>query len=471
MLSEVSPPSPAPRRQRVESSRSRRCWGLLGAGPAKSPSRSSRWLHRMSRLSGNSAPRRASIAFLACLTGLGATACSSSKSSAGQLSSLHGSTILVGQLTSITGAVGNSTTLVAKQTLDAWVSYVNASGGINGHPVKLITIDDHSSPALASVGANRLVADHVVAVVGLFAVQTTSVWEPIFAKAHIPVIGGAPYFPSWTTDPNMFPANTTFPGEILDLILTARSRAATNFGVIYDTANPSGAQAIPLLRSIAPTLGVKFTTAVGASNSAPDFTAQCLSLHQAGTTAVMNDGINNIQKVADECSQQGFKPTWVLPEGGINYPPAYTDPALQGAVSAQGEFPWFLTSTPATRQFHDALRRYSPSVLTSQQPLVAAPSAYIWTAAMVFQKAATDGISATDTSPSAADIFNGLYQITGDTLGGLAPVPLTYNRDKPTGSINCWFVTSLQNGQPTAPFGMRPQCVPGAPPIGHVPGF
>lgn len=60
------------------------------------------------------------------------------------------------------------------------VSYINGQGGINGHPVKAITIDDQGNAADAAVAANQLVADHVVAIVGEYATATQTAWEPIF---------------------------------------------------------------------------------------------------------------------------------------------------------------------------------------------------------------------------------------------------------------------------------------------------
>jgi branched-chain amino acid transport system substrate-binding protein len=401
-------------------------------------------------------------------------ACGSSSSSGHTTPNANGvpkgAPIVIGQIASLSSAtVGGGASNMPKAVLDAWVSYINSQGGINGHSVKAITIDDRTNAAAAATAADQLVADHVIAVVGEFATSTQTAWEPIFAKAGIPVVGGSAYIPSWTTDKDMFPANTTIPEGLYGLMLVPHALGATNFGVIDDTSNPTAVQAIALFRLVASKISVPFTAAAGATQATPDYTAQCLSLKQSGTTAVMNDGIINIKKIIDDCARQGYKPIWELPDGGIANESVWNDPNAQGLASPQYEFPWFLDSTPATQLWHQVISKYAPSVLSATDGTVA-PATYVWTSAILFQKAATNGISASNASPTSADVLNGLYQIKDDNLGGLVPAAISYTRGQPAPPINCWFYVQLKNGRPVAPTGLTPQCIPGAPPTGHSPG-
>ena len=50
----------------------------------------------------------------------------------------------------------------------AWVDTVNGSGGISGHPVKFVSIDDHGNPGDSESAVKTLIqSDHAIAIVDL----------------------------------------------------------------------------------------------------------------------------------------------------------------------------------------------------------------------------------------------------------------------------------------------------------------
>ena len=59
-------------------------------------------------------------------------------------------------------------------------------------------------------------------------------------------------------------------------------------------------------------------------------------------------------------------------------------------------------------------------------------------------------------NPATADVYNGLYAMKNETLGGFAP-PLTFTQGKPT-TVNCFFVASIKDGKYVAPNGATPSC-------------
>jgi hypothetical protein len=63
---------------------------------------------------------------------------------------------------------------------EAAASTINAAGGINGHPIVIISCDDQLTPSLATQCAQKAVKDGVTAVTGvlLFGQQTFSVLTP-----------------------------------------------------------------------------------------------------------------------------------------------------------------------------------------------------------------------------------------------------------------------------------------------------
>ena len=80
-----------------------------------------------------------------------------------------------------------------------------------------------------------------------------------------------------------------------------------------------------------------------------------------------------------------------------------------------------------------------------------------YAAALLFQTALANA----GANPTAQDVYNGLYAMNGDTLGGYAP-PLTYTQGKPT-TISCFFLVSIKNGAFTSPHGSTYLCQPTTP--------
>lgn len=90
------------------------------------------------------------------------------------------------------------------------VREINAAGGIGGHRVALVALDDRADPELARQAAATLVVDPaVVAVAGHFLTETTDSVTEDYAKAALPLIRlGTPPFDEH--DP------ASLPGEFLD---------------------------------------------------------------------------------------------------------------------------------------------------------------------------------------------------------------------------------------------------------------
>src|SRR6202012_1875171 len=113
-----------------------------------------------------------------------------SAASAGSTSSTSAAPIVIGVMGSFTG-VASGSTADAKVLTQDWVSMTNASGGINGHPIQAIYLDDLNTPSTALTNAQQLVnQDHVKAILDLSDDQE-SVWAKVVDAAKVPVIGQA----------------------------------------------------------------------------------------------------------------------------------------------------------------------------------------------------------------------------------------------------------------------------------------
>ena len=85
------------------------------------------------------------------------------------------------------------------------VREINAAGGVGGHRVALVALDDRADAELARQAAASLVVDPgMIAVVGHYVTDITEIAAPIYAEGGLPLLAmGAP--PFTPTDPAALP--------------------------------------------------------------------------------------------------------------------------------------------------------------------------------------------------------------------------------------------------------------------------
>ena len=161
-----------------------------------------------------------------------------------------------------------------------------------------------------------------------------------------------------------------------------------------------------------------------------------------------------------DCGRQGYYPKYTSGDGQISQNGWLNDPNIKQAIAAVYSFPYMLTKgddstqTASLKEYQTAMKKYAPKVLTGDSKQ---PSTVTWTAAKAFQKALENTTAA---SPTAADITAGLNTFNGETLGGLAPNPMTFTAGQEHPHNSCWFFVQLKNHKLTAPNGMKTTCTP-----------
>jgi len=373
-------------------------------------------------------------------------------------------TILVGTMTTETNPATPGTKVTyGGDTLNAWAKSVNASGGINGAKVKVKVVDDNNDPAKASAGIKDLIDAGVVAIVGYSATATYPTWAPIAASAGVPVIGGGCYNISGNTDENYFCVTTTaVPEGLKAQVRFVKDRGGKSFGTTYASDIPAAAGAAPLFKALATAEGLKYTESVGTTNTQPDYTAACVTFKQADTTDVGIEGAPLLPNLARDCARQNYNPTWTSGDGQISQNSWLKDPNIKEAIAAVYSFPYMLTKgttkeqTASLKAFHKAMKKYAPKVLKSDNKQ---PATTTWTSAKAFEQAASTIPSGTAATPAL--IKAGMYTFKDETLGGLAPNPLTFTEGEKEHPHNaCWWGEVLKNGKLTAPEGMKTTCTP-----------
>jgi|HubBroStandDraft_1064217.scaffolds.fasta_scaffold00453_7 branched-chain amino acid transport system substrate-binding protein len=97
--------------------------------------------------------------------------------------------IVFGQ-TAALGGPAAALGLGMKEGLDAAFEEANKAGGVKGHRLSLISLDDGYEPARAAAAAKTLIGeDHVFALVGSVGTPTSIAVQPIASEAGVPFVG------------------------------------------------------------------------------------------------------------------------------------------------------------------------------------------------------------------------------------------------------------------------------------------
>jgi branched-chain amino acid transport system substrate-binding protein len=363
-------------------------------------------------------------------------------SSSGAAAAKVGPPITVGILCTCSGPFGGNLK-AAEDGYEAFVDTVNASGGINGHHIKLITEDDQATPGLATSNAQTLINDKVDAIVDLS--QLDSIWAPLVQKSKIPVVGESADNAAFYTYSDFYPEEGTSNYAVYATIQSLKAAGAKNFAMFYCVEAPVCAQGVPLAQAAGTKLGVPMVYSAAISATAPNYDAQCLAAQQAGATALyIADGASVIVESAQNCVQVGYSPIFSIP--GVAYSPliAATNPLNVNLHAGFQGVPLFST-IPEVEKMNAAYNKYFPGLIANytvsdyEQHAVTA-----WASGLLLQDAVKASKLTRTGKPSPAEIVKGLLALKGDTLDGMAP-PLTFKANQDH-YVNCGFEGNIVNG-------------------------
>jgi branched-chain amino acid transport system substrate-binding protein len=365
---------------------------------------------------------------------------------AGAASGATGSPLHIGVITdSQTPCVLAGALNVVENSLNTWRKYVNSQGGIAGHPVDFTILNTGCNPGVAVSDAKQLVSDHVIAIIDNSSLDND--YASVVDAAKIPVICGQSSGSGiyCSSDANFFPTGTTeIPGAYL-LMVAAKKAGADHFGFLYCTEVSTCGAAVPFLASVAKEVGLKYN-AFGASETAPSYTAQCLAMQTAGVKALFVGGPPTLT-VAQDCTSQHYNPTYIA--AGATWSAKYlNEPSLKNATGDTGDVPWTLDNTPVTKTF----QKVEGHILASSGYPYEVSGSYA--AGLLLQTA----LAHLPANPTSQDVTDGLYAVSGTTLGGFSP-PLDFVQGKAT-TVGCGFIVGIKNGRWSAPFGGKYFCQP-----------
>ncbi len=339
----------------------------------------------------------------------------------------------------------------------AWAKWVNANGGIVGHPVDLIAKDDANDPAMALQAVKDLVENKgIVAFVGNASSSTDAAFKDYLDSKNIPDIGGQGYSSAMAANALYFPVTAWVFTSVWMGTKTVSQVGAKNLGLFWCSSNPACSASVPLYKGDAEEAGMTLAFDQKIDDSASDFTANCLAAKSANADSiVVAAGASQATRIIQSCARQGYNPTYVETASG------YTDVLLKLAkagtlkkmVVASDTFLWF--DNPGTKKsqsykdFQTAMKKYAKG------SSVGPPAASSWMSGQMFAAA---GKAFGDTVTNE-DVLTGLYALNGETLDGLAPQPITYTKGEPT-HLMCFFQAKLKGAKLVAMHGGKPSCQP-----------
>jgi ABC-type branched-subunit amino acid transport system substrate-binding protein len=305
-------------------------------------------------------------------------------------------------------------------TLKVAVADINAKGGINGHPVQLITCNSKLDPNEEQKCARQAVSEKVAAVLSPFGVAGQATY-PILEAAKIPAIGPSCCSPQDTTSKVSFPfANSTILGyaaigvaapangcKSVSVVQSDFQAADFTTQLVKNGLKPAGQSVVGVSRVSTPPGDLTATVAASTSK------ADCVSL-------AISDNV--IKQYAVGLAQSGKKPRLLFAQGVTSQ--ATVDDTggasspFEGAI-VPGPFP--AVSDAAWKPMRDAIAAYAGS---TKIDLNNSATQTAWTSMQIFIKAAT-GITGDVTADKVLAALNATSAL--DT-GGLLPT-LDFTKD------------------------------------------
>ncbi|MDO8390359.1 MAG: ABC transporter substrate-binding protein [Actinomycetota bacterium] len=355
------------------------------------------------------------------------------------------------------------------KVVEAWATYINAMGGINGHPVELDIRDTAGDPAKAASQTTEVLANDPV----LFLVQSSSTEAsqaealiasgiPIMGAGYSPALWGGsiaafglecgPDAPIPCAASNVFPISTTFGAVVDEQVLGAQAAGATKLAVAACAEVEACSQAGPVFEATAKAVGIASVGTTKVSSTATDYSAECISWINQGVDFIqISGGASLAEGLYASCTDQGYTGIFGASAGSVSGKLITLDGiTLAGGLNG---FPWFVDD-PLVAEYTEAMKAGGVSDEGIHSPTATA----LWSVLQLFAKANADLVD----EPTAAIVLENMYTITDETLGGLI-APTTFYKDQPgpEKARNCFWPYILKDGEFTNPLGgLTVQCYP-----------
>jgi branched-chain amino acid transport system substrate-binding protein len=302
----------------------------------------------------------------------------------------------------------------APPAIRAWSAYINAAGGINGHPVRVIMGDDNADPARSLATVRRMVEqDKVIGFFNEYSFTLASVL-PYLNDKQIPVIGSIGGDASGDHSPMMFnPLVGADTGQAWGFINNAVTQAPgkKKIGIVYCREAATCAALKDSFKKLLPYQGLEVVYEAFVSLAQPDYTGEMLQAQRAGAEVILPlIDTAALNRLSTSAHRQNYNPAFV---GTYNLNQDLLTPfakELEGLFLTGRVPPW--DSSPKLQFYRDAMSRYQPKAARGD----------LGAGVFVNGKLLAEKIGPfIQEPPTTANLLEGLYALKGETLGGLLP--------------------------------------------------
>jgi branched-chain amino acid transport system substrate-binding protein len=356
-------------------------------------------------------------------------------------------------VSTLTGATGEATKGVT-EAAQAWTGMVNARGGISGHQVRLIVVDDGGDTNRHLQLVKQMVEQyHAVALVGSAETSTQSQQAVSYLQSKgVPTVGDDASNSFGYSSPMIFPAVTAskYYTTAISFGFASLAKKANKkkIGLITCVEASVCQNAYDNFEKEMNRVGLTPVYKTQTSVTQPDFTAQCIAARNAGAELLsVGMDFNSVRRVVNSCRQQGYTPKFITPAVG---PGMEKEDIWQGVYIGWMSFSPFVADSPAIQEFQAALRRYQPDAGINLEHAVG------WAGAKLFQLA-LERAGLTSKAVTSQDVLRGLWTVHGETLGGLTG-PLSFTKGKPATPVFCYIGITIENHRFVNPTGSSPHC-------------
>ncbi len=339
-----------------------------------------------------------------------------------------GSPITIAMITSLTGP-GASEFSDAPVGFDARIAMQNAEGGVDGHQIKGIVLDDQTSPSAVTTAVQDALSKGAVGLVSTSPLFFLAAKYP--NQQGIPVTGGFFDGPEWGEQPytNMFAAdvgslNPTYPvnTSIGTFMKNHGGTVVCSYG--YSISPSSVRSAVGTVDSFEHAGGKVGVLDTSIPFGGVEFTTQALQAKQKGCNAIYAGLDDNSNVALDTALRAAGVKTKV-----VVFPTGYESSIIDSPAwnSVQGgyfdtTFRPFQIPNAGTQQMKSALMKYA-HFTSSQFPSFAQYESWLGADLMI------KGLQLAGNNPTSAGVIHALRDLKSYNGNGLLPETINYSTD------------------------------------------
>jgi branched-chain amino acid transport system substrate-binding protein len=359
-----------------------------------------------------------------------------------------GSPLTIVMITSLTGS-GGSEFANTPPGFNARIALQNAEGGVHGHKIQTVILDDQTSPSQIVTAVQDAISKNPIGIVSISPLFFLAAKYP--NQAGIPVTGGFFDGPEWGTPPyqsNMFAADVGSLDPKYPVNTAIGSFMKAHGGTVlcsygYGISPSSTRSAIGTADSFQHAGGKTGVLDTSLSFGTVAMTTPALVAKQKGCNAFyagLDDNSNFA--LATALKQDGVKPkVTVFPTGfepSIVGGPAWND--VQGGYFDTTFHPFQLPNA-GTRQMQSALEKYE-HFSSSEFPTFNQYEGWLGADLMI------KGLENAGANPTHASLIHALRSITSYNANGLLPENIDYATDfgKDLPKSCGWYMIAEKNG-------------------------